>query len=169
VFSDPAKLSENTSRVTSNGVDDLVNLEESASVVPTPDTGTTILSFGSFYLRHIPMDVFMARPTDNEFSENKARALWKLALNFAIGAVRSRTLWWHVLRERRDKRRRFIRIVLIQLSNDEITSVEDDNEYTALVRTTHPDDLALWRFIASLNSSRRIYRCVPSSWIIFYT
>jgi hypothetical protein len=110
----------------------------------------------------------MSRPTDDEFSENKARALWKLALNFVISSVRSRTLWWHVLRERRDKRRRFIRIVLIHQSNHQVTSDNDDNEYKELVRTTHPDDLALWRSISSLSLSRRIYWCAFSAWIIVY-
>ena len=63
---------------------------------------------GTFQLLKRPLEYFQCRPSVEEFEVNRTRALWKFALNAVLNGVRSRSLSWQFLRERRDRRHRFI-------------------------------------------------------------
>ncbi|KAI0699891.1 hypothetical protein C8T65DRAFT_296383 [Cerioporus squamosus] len=49
-------------------------------------TANLNLAHGNFFLKRRPVEYLLARPPDEEFAENRARALWKLALK-ATSAV----------------------------------------------------------------------------------
>ena len=126
----------------SDGEDDDGSTESAASVVVG----------GTFFLKRRPLEYLIACPPDEEFAENRPLALWRLAINYTIRVVRSRTLSWRGLMERRRQRRRYIELVRFkQRFRMDSTRAR---EWAELVRGIHPDDLHLWHCIAMFQERR---------------
>ncbi|KAI1783133.1 hypothetical protein LXA43DRAFT_1087143 [Ganoderma leucocontextum] len=115
-------------------------------------SSATPVEGGTFFLKRRPLEYLLARPSDEEFAQNRPRALWKLALNYIIRVVQSRTLSWRGLSERRRQRRRYVELVKFkeQFPMDSGTA----QEWADLVKGIHPDDLHLWYCIATYQDRR---------------
>ena len=107
---------------------------------------------GTFFLKRRPLEYLLACPSDEEFAQNRPRALWKLALNYTLRVVRSRTLSWSGLLERRRQRRRYIE--LIEFRHRFRMDAATAREWGELVKSIHPDDLHLWHCIAMFQDRR---------------
>lgn len=65
---------------------------------------------GSFKLKRRPLYYYLHRPPDAAFDYNKARALWRYALNSVQHAVRAqgRRFPWDFVQDRRDRRAKYV-------------------------------------------------------------
>lgn len=108
-----------------------------------------------FTLVRRPVYYFLHRPSDAEFHENRAKALWRMVRNAAKQWYRSRHLTWDFLRERRDLRTRYTELALKR----EVGRLSDPfelTEWARIGRQTHPNDLHLWHAIARYKHRRSI-------------
>ncbi|ESK82998.1 hypothetical protein Moror_11766 [Moniliophthora roreri MCA 2997] len=110
---------------------------------------------GHFFLKRRPIEYLLSCPTNEEFAQNRPRALWKLALDVTIRSLRSRNLSWRVLSARRRQRQRYIELVKVQEKSGCIDP-KDMKDWSKLLETTHPNDLALWRAIALFQMRREV-------------
>ena len=108
---------------------------------------------GSFCLQRRPLEYFLACPSSHEFEQNRPLALWKLALNFAIRVVRSRTLNWRALSERRRRRQRYIELVTLQERYGRMDPARAQ-EWAQLIKCIHPSDLHLWQCVVTFQIRR---------------
>lgn len=112
---------------------------------------------GTFFLKRRPVEYLLSCPTDEEFTKNRARALWKLALNASLRAVRSKSLKWGLLSARRKQRQRYIELLNHrQQGSWQVRDVEEAQEWAQLIKEIHPDDLHLWRCIAAYQARRDV-------------
>ena len=111
---------------------------------------------GRFTLVRPSVDHFFDRPSDAEFHENQPKALWKMVRNAAKQWYRSRHLTWDALRERRDRRNRYMVLFLEQEEVGGLSDPSEITEWARICRQTHPNDLHLWRAIARYKQRRSI-------------
>lgn len=124
------------------------------------DATQTWTPYGTFVLYRRPVDYTMYRPSDEEFQENKPRALWRLVRNAARYWFQTRHLTWEVIRERRDKRRMYLELWRKKrLEYNTFADPADESKWKELVCAVHPDDLHLWYNIAQFEDRREaVYR-----------
>ena len=137
-----------------NGNSEDGNEEDGSGSDEEDDNGSaaSIVVGGTFFLKRRPLEYLLACPPDEEFAENRPRALWKLAIKYTIRVVQRRTLSWSGLTERRRQRRRYIELVRFkQRFRMDSTRAR---EWGELVRGIHPDDLHLWHCIAMFQERR---------------
>ena len=137
-----------------DGSDDLEDGygEDDDGSISGASSATNTVVGGTFFLKRRPLEYLLACPSDEEFAQNRPRALWRLALNYTVRVVRGRTLSWRVLLERRQQRRRYIELVRLRLRfRMDSTTV---HEWGELVKGIHPDDLHLWHCIAMFQDRR---------------
>ncbi|RPD68335.1 hypothetical protein L226DRAFT_346944 [Lentinus tigrinus ALCF2SS1-7] len=129
------------------------------------DTGTAVsgmtagFTHGTFFLTRRPVEYLLSCPSDEEFTANRPRALWKLALNATLRAMQSRTLSWGRLSARRKQRQQYVEILLQKRRQPgpwRGQDVEEAQEWTQLIKGIHPDDLHLWRCIATYQLRRDV-------------
>lgn len=119
------------------------------------DTMETWIPYGTFVLYRRPVHYAFCRPPDEEFQENKPRALWRLVQNAARYWFKMRHLTWEGIRERRDKRQTYLELWRKKKAEyDTFTDPADKSKWDALVCAVHPDDLQLWRKIAQFKDRR---------------
>ncbi|GJE85201.1 hypothetical protein PsYK624_012790 [Phanerochaete sordida] len=80
---------------------------EADTVLPVITAGS---GMGTFKLNRRPLYYYLYRPPDAAFDYNKARSLWRYALNSVQHAVRAqgRLLSWDFVKERRDRRAKYV-------------------------------------------------------------
>jgi hypothetical protein len=111
----------------------------------------------TFFLERKPISFFLFRPSETAFLANRLRALWTWAFHYvrSLVRIRSGTWSWDVLRDRRDRRRRYIALVEAQRTQWRLNPTQQQ-EFTELVKTIHPDDLQFWHALAFFERRRRI-------------
>ncbi|RDX50314.1 hypothetical protein OH76DRAFT_469327 [Lentinus brumalis] len=140
----------------SREVDDQVN-NDGAS-----DTGTAVTGMsagfvhGTFFLKRRPVEYLLSFPSDEEFAENRPRALWKLALNATLRVVQSKIVNWGFISARRKQRLRYIELLKNREESWGSHDVEEAQEWVQLIKEIHPDDLRLWRCIALYQRRRDV-------------
>jgi hypothetical protein len=129
----------------------------SPGVVSETSGTSSTLEGGTFFLKRKPISFFLFRPSETAFLANRPRALWTWAYHSVRSLVRTRSkTWsWNVLRERRDRRRQYITLVNAQRTQWRLNP-RQQQEFTELVKTIHPDDLRFWRSLAFFERRRRI-------------
>ncbi|KAH9948257.1 hypothetical protein B0H21DRAFT_847639 [Amylocystis lapponica] len=84
------------------------SLSEDKQMLSGVRKDSSAMGDGYFMLSRLPADVLTFRPSPNDFTANKARALWR----FALGAIEyqiSRTMFsWSFFKRRRDTRQRYL-------------------------------------------------------------
>ena len=110
---------------------------------------------GSFVLSRKPVEYFMCRPPTQEYEENRAQALWKLVRNIARYWTRQRHLTRDVVKERREKRDRYVKLLGKIRQNGRLQKSEQIAKWSELVKSTHPNDLNLWRSITIFKRLRQ--------------
>lgn len=86
-----------------------------------------------FLFKRVPAETLIARPPPAEFEENKIRALWKYALTAVHNEVRRKLFSWSYLKERRDIRHEYLRLVAREIDN---VSTDDDLDRLAVLNGT---------------------------------
>jgi hypothetical protein len=66
-----------------------------------------------------------------------------------------RHLTWDVVKERREKRDRYVKLLGKIRQNGRLRNSEQVAKWSELVKSTHPDDLNLWRSIALFKRLRQ--------------
>lgn len=92
-----------------------------------------------FVFKRVPPEVLVGRPHPREFSESRAKALWKYAVTAIGNQVRRRLFGWSYLKERRDIREEYLKL----LRKEEHSEVVDDWAYSKVrqdVRKEHRKD-----------------------------
>ena len=110
-----------------------------------------------FILRNIPTEVMAYRPSPAEFSENKARALWKFALDVVMMQTRRKLFSWSFFKERRDRRRRYIELNIQYWYYGRPLIEEEWKEFLVFRRSLLPADALYY-----LSMRKRIIEIVPS-------
>jgi hypothetical protein len=115
------------------------------------------LEVGTFFLERKPIPAHYLRPSDTAFLANRPRALWTWAFHFvrSLGKSQSGAWSWDAMRNRRDRRRRYIALVEVQRTQWRLNPTQQQ-EFTELVKTIHPDDLQFWHALALFQRRRRI-------------
>jgi len=103
-----------------------------------------------------PVDYFLYRPSDAEFKESRPKALWKMVSHAARQWHSSKYLVWDALRERRDRRNRYMDLLLKQEKEGVLDDPNEIAEWVKITRQTHPNDIHLWRAIAHYKQTREI-------------
>ncbi|KAK7040772.1 hypothetical protein VNI00_009678 [Paramarasmius palmivorus] len=134
--------------------------EESRDAVGNGDTQETgedskIKSQFTFFLKHRPIEYLLSCPAQEEFIQNRPKALWKLALNASVRTVREKKLSWDVIAARRHQRQRYIEMAKTLEKFGRIHP-DNTNEWHELLKTAHPNDIALWRTIMLFQIRREI-------------
>lgn len=113
-------------------------------------------SYGSFVLYRRSVEHTHCRPSDEEFKENKPRALWRLVRNLAKYRFQMQHLTWEGIQERRDKRQMYLELwrKRSEYYDGTFADTADESKWTELVRTVHPSDLHLWHNIARFKGRR---------------
>lgn len=132
------------------------------------DAGTAVSGMtagfihGTFFLTRRPVEYLLACPPDEEFTTNRPRALWKLAINATLRVVQSKRLNWGMLSARRQKRQQYIELFKHrELEPWRVRDIEEAQKWAQLIKEIHPDDLHLWRCIAMYQLRRDVtHRCV---------
>ncbi len=104
---------------------------------------------GTFFFKRRPVEYFLFR-SDKDFAENRIVALWSWAIGSVLRMVRSKHLQWKVIREHRDRRRRYL--ALTPQRNSEANAVE----WEELVRTITPETLRFWDSLRWFRDRRTI-------------
>ncbi|KAF9041891.1 hypothetical protein BDZ89DRAFT_1034712 [Hymenopellis radicata] len=94
-------------------------------------------TLGTFSFQRRPVEYFLFRP-DKDFAENRIRALWTWAIRSVIRMVQSKHLQWKVIRDHRDRRRRYLELAQQRHSDAEAV------EWAELVRKITPETLRFW-------------------------
>jgi hypothetical protein len=134
--------------------------EDSASIADTAPSSvltdaTEPKIGGSFTLSRKPVEYFICRPRAEEYQENQAQALWKLVRNVSRYWAQRRHLRWDVLKERREKRNLYVDLLWKIRDYGRLRNSEQAAKWSELVRSTHPDDLNLWRSITLFKRLRQ--------------
>lgn len=110
------------------------------------DTSSASSQGGLFELKRRPMSYFISRPSSEELSSNRPRALWNWALHSVLRVVKSRHLQWRTISDHRDRRLRYIDLYFC-LENYGIhwTGGDEETEWINFIKTVHPEDLLHWR------------------------
>ncbi|KAM5536716.1 hypothetical protein V8D89_009643 [Ganoderma adspersum] len=125
----------------------------------SPSQASIITLFGSdsetqFCLKRGTLDYLLGRPSDQEFTHNRPRALWKLALNYAVAQVAQNrttsTLSWVVLLGQH--RRLFELIVSKQQYRRDSAEAQ---ELASLIKGVRRDDVHLQRRIETFKERRQ--------------
>lgn len=111
----------------------------------------TIYGSGPFTIRRRPPAYFIFRPSEEDFQLSKPRAHWKFARNAVLHQVRSHILRWESLLERREQRRRFVRLYI-----DSLIGSTGDKELKAMSKTIAPEDLRYYRSLGDFYMRREI-------------
>ena len=137
-------------------IDDGVS--EASSSLSTVSTGVSrVLAIGgTFTLAHKPVDYFLYRPSDAEFQESRPKALWKMVRNWARRRYHSRHLTWDILRERRDRRIRYMELLTKRETQGRFYYPPEDAEWAQIIQHTYPNDLRMWRAITHFKQKRMI-------------
>ncbi|KAL0578964.1 hypothetical protein V5O48_003056 [Marasmius crinis-equi] len=116
------------------------------------------VAVGTFVLTRRPVEYALCRPPDQEFHDSRPRALWTLVRNVAKHWYQSRHLSWETIRQKRDKRKAYLKLWEIGsrwgFDNEGIRDSWND-----LVQSLHPQDSYLWRTVAEFK-----YRRDPVHW-----
>ena len=120
-----------------------------------PDDSAEQKNGGSFTLSRKPVEYYMCRPLAKEYQENQAQALWKLLRNILTYRAQRRHLWWDVIKERREKRDHYVKLLGKIRQNGRLRNSKQIAEWSELVRSVHPDDLNLWRSIVFFKRLRQ--------------
>ncbi|KAF8553591.1 hypothetical protein OG21DRAFT_1441706 [Imleria badia] len=134
-------------------------VSEAGSALTTfTDATETLTSYGSFVLYRRSVECTHCRPSDEEFKENKTRAIWRLVRNVAKYHFQTRHLTWEGIRERRDKRQMYLELWRKKSGYSDATfeNTADESKWSELVRTLRPSDLHLWHRIARFKDHREI-------------
>ena len=139
-------------------VDDKDGVSEAGSIPSSTRTGAleVLVPRGPFSLVRRPVDYFLCRPSDAEFQESRPKALWKMVRNAARQWYCSHHLIWDTLRERRDRRNRYMELLLKQEQEGMLYDSEDAAEWVKIIQQTHPNDARLWRAITDYKETRKI-------------
>ncbi|KAI0355808.1 hypothetical protein OH77DRAFT_1539828 [Trametes cingulata] len=130
-------------------------LEEDDLPLPGSEAGRPI-RFGTFTLQRRPVEYYLVCPPPEEFERNRNRALWTLAINFAMHTVRSRQLRWDTLSARRKLRERYIELQTKQRAVYLEITPQEERERDALLKDIHPDDLHGWNAVSMFRMRREI-------------
>ncbi len=137
--------------------DDDDESDDGASDTGTADTGITAgFMHGTFFLKRRPVEYLLSCPSNEEFAENRPRALWKLALNATLRVVQSKSLNWGLISARRKQRLRYIELLKHRQESWGSYDVGEAQEWAQLIKEIHPKDLHLWRCIALYQMRRDI-------------
>lgn len=147
--------------------EEAVGDEESVSNAGYPLSGTqkgaaeVLIQRVSFSLVRRPVDYFLYRPSDAESNDSRPKVLWQMVRNAARRWYCSHHLIWDTLRERRDRRNRYIQLLLKREEVGMLCNPDEAAEWVKITRETHPNDLRLWRAIMHYKQKRRI----PQSYV----
>lgn len=158
--SDPPDNDSNVRDDDSNTPDEVAvdaddNSDDGDEETASETNDTEVFNGGTFFLKRRPVDYFLFRPTDEELERNRPLALWKWALHSVVRTNQARTLQWKVILARRNRRRRYIEL-LLQLEAEDRLGEDNAAEWKELLRTTHPEDLHFWRTLAFFTQQREI-------------
>ncbi|KAF8549417.1 hypothetical protein OG21DRAFT_1488548 [Imleria badia] len=130
--------------------------EAGSALTNFTDATEMFTSYGSFVLYRRSVECTYCRPSDEEFEENKARALWRLVRKVAKFQFQTRHLTWEGIRERRDKRQMYLELwqKKSEYYGATFANTADESKWTELVRTVRPSDLHLWNRIARFKDRR---------------
>ncbi|KAF9041886.1 hypothetical protein BDZ89DRAFT_1059909 [Hymenopellis radicata] len=106
-------------------------------------------TLGKFSFQRRPVEYFLFRP-DKDFAENRIRALWTWAIRSVLRMVQSKHLQWKVIRDHRDRRRRYLELTQQRHSDAEAV------EWAELVRTITPETLRFWESLRVFRERRTI-------------
>ncbi|TCD61202.1 hypothetical protein EIP91_008790 [Steccherinum ochraceum] len=109
---------------------------------------------GSFTFKRRPELYFLARPDATLFETNRIGALWRLGITAALHIVRGRQLRWETIRERRDRRRIYISLLLEQNKDRGRLAQDKKAQWRQIVDTTSPEDLQFWRVLGDFYAQR---------------
>jgi len=147
---EPPTPKEDEGDVTKDGASDVGSTRTSAI-----SDATDTWQLGTFVMYRRPADYLLYRPSEEEFLENKSRALWKLVRNVAKYWFRQRHITWDAIREKRHKRLIYMELSEKRLQHMNIfDNPQDEARWLELVNTVHPVDLNLWQNIAQFKRSR---------------
>jgi hypothetical protein len=134
--------------------DDGVSEAGSALSAAQTDAAEVLAIKGTFSLVRRPVDYFLYRPSDAEFQESRPKALWQAVRNWARQLHRSRHLIWDNLRERRDRRNRYMELLTKREEEGALHDSDEVVEWAKIIQQTHPNDLRMWRAITHFKEKR---------------
>ena len=126
----------------------LVNVSLDATETWTP--------YGTFVLYRRSVDYTLYRPSDEEFQENKPRALWKFVRNTVKYRFQTQHLTREGIQERRDKQQIHWELWRKQSEHKTSANPPDESKWAELISAVHPDDLYLWNNIARFKDRREL-------------
>ena len=116
--------------------------------------------FGTFFLKRRPVEYLLSCPSEEEFAASRPRALWKLAINATLRAIRGRRLSPKALASRRTTREKFIELTRKRDASGYSSIAQ---EWAELIQGIHPDDLHLWYCVSRFRSRRTLAQVYVSS------
>lgn len=87
------------------------------------------------------------RPSPNELSQDKSRALWGFATQAVLHDVRRQRWTWSYMKERQDLRTRYIELSMRLAVYGRTPSPEDLHEWTECMRAVSPVDASFFRIL----------------------
>ncbi len=106
-------------------------------------------SLGTFVFKRRPVEYFLFR-SEADFAANRFRALWTWAIRSVLRKVQSKHLQWKVIRDHRDRRRRYLE--LTEQRNSEAEAIE----WAGLLQTITPETLRFWDSLHRFRERRTI-------------
>lgn len=132
-------------------------LPSSSTCILTTSCTESEASFGSFHMKRRPVEYMLSRPSARTLAQSRPRALWMLATEATLRAVRAQAFTWKVLQERRRRRLRFIQLFRLQRGDGRFEQTEDEQEWIELIGSISPDDLRLWSCLSEFQTRREFY------------
>lgn len=137
----------------SKGEDERLKSSASASDADV-QLNALLVGTGTFILkRHSELSILF-RPDEEEMNKNRSRALWKFALNAVLLVVRRGDLRWTTLKDRRERRAAYTRLLLDRQQNDYRLPPEKELQWKEIVQKTPLDDLRLWKLLVDFYTER---------------
>ncbi|KAI0090196.1 hypothetical protein BDY19DRAFT_887919 [Irpex rosettiformis] len=100
-----------------------------------------------FLKRHLSKRFIRYLPLPSEIQDNKARALWKFAINAALYHVRRSRWTWEYILERRETRIRYIEASIRYTTYGHRPNEVELAEWTSLMRNVLPIDASFFRIL----------------------
>ncbi|KAI0265382.1 hypothetical protein BC834DRAFT_825189 [Gloeopeniophorella convolvens] len=101
-------------------------------------------SYGAMGFRRTPSHYLIHYPTPFQMGEEKARSLWKFAINCMLDDVRRERWSWSYLAERRDKREAYMALAARVLYNEYTYHTEEEDDLVAIVKGLTPADACFY-------------------------
>jgi hypothetical protein len=114
-----------------------------------------------FLKRHLAKRFLRYRPKPLELKENKARALWKFAINSSLHHIRRQNWTWEYILERREIRMRYIELSIRYTAYGHRPNEVELAEWTDLMRSVAPIDASFFRILREHQ-----LKTIPNQYII---